>query len=114
MNRMGLRLIVLIGLLLSPCLVFAQKGDAKAGKEAFGKTCVKCHGADGNTPKEAVAKLLKVDKIPQLGSSEIQAKTDDELVKTVTQGAGKMKPVTTLSEKDVRNVIAFVRTLNKP
>ena len=90
----------------------AQQGDAKAGKDVFAKTCALCHGADGNMPKEAVAKMLKA-VIPQLGSSVVQAKTDEEIKKAITEGGIKMKPVKGLSDKDVRNVIAFVRTLKK-
>jgi len=53
-------------------------------------------------------------KIPPLGSSDVQAKSDDEIKKAITQGYAKMKPIKGLSDKDVRNVIAFVRTFKKP
>jgi mono/diheme cytochrome c family protein len=112
--KIAVRLLVGLAFLMSAHVAMAQKGDAKAGKEPFGRTCAMCHGPDGNTPNAALAKMLKVEKIPQLGSSEIQAKTDDELKKVIMEGFGKMKPVSTLSEKDVRNVIAFVRTIKKP
>jgi mono/diheme cytochrome c family protein len=91
----------------------AQQGDATAGKTTFTKTCATCHGADGNSPKEAIAKLLKAE-IPQLGSSVVQAKSDAEIKKVITEGGIKMKPIKGLADKDVRNVIAFVRTVKKP
>ena len=91
----------------------AQQGDTTAGKATFTKSCATCHGADGNSPKEAIAKLLKAE-IPHLGASEIQAKSDDEIKKVITEGYQKMKPVKGLADKDVRNLIAFVRTIKKP
>ena len=90
----------------------AQGGDAKVGKAIFDKQCVACHAADG-TPKEAVAKMLKVE-IPHLGSKDVQAKSDADMKKGITEGYLKMKPVKGLADKDVANVIAFVRTLKKP
>lgn len=112
--RKAVPLLVAIAFLMSVRVASAQKGDAKAGMQPFTKTCARCHGKDGNTANRAVAKLLKVDSIPQLGSSDIQAKSDDDLKKIIKNGFKKMKPVTTLSEKDVQNVIAYVRTIKKP
>jgi mono/diheme cytochrome c family protein len=89
----------------------AQGGDAKAGKAVYDKSCVACHAADGSA-KEAVAKMLKVE-IPHLGAKDVQAKSDADLKKSVTDGVGKMKPVKGLADKDVANVIAFVRTLKQ-
>ena len=99
-------------ILWSAHFALAQQGDAKAGKETFAKSCATCHGADGNSPKEAIAKMLKAE-IPLLGAKDIQAKSDDEIKKAITEGFQKMKPVKGLTDKDVRNVIAFVRTLKK-
>ena len=91
----------------------AQQGDATAGKAIFTKSCATCHGADGNSPKEAIAKMLKAE-IPPLGASDVQAKSDDEIKKVITEGYEKMKPIKGLADKDVSNVIAFVRTIKKP
>jgi len=43
----------------------------------------------------------------------VQKKTDAELKKIIEEGSGKMKPVKGLSEIDIANVIAYVRTLAK-
>ena len=94
-------------------LAQAQKGDATAGKATFAKSCSTCHGADGNSPKEAIAKMLKAE-IPALGTNEIQAKSDDEIKKVITEGYQKMKAVKGLSGKDLDNVIAFLRTIKAP
>jgi hypothetical protein len=39
--------------------------------------------------------------------------SDADLKTVITQGKGKMKPVQGLSDADVGNVIAFIRTLKK-
>lgn len=113
MKKAAVGLVTGVAIFLSAQLVLAQGGDAKAGKDIFAKTCITCHGADGNSPKEAVAKMLKVE-IPKLGSAPIQALKDDDIKKAVTTGFQKMKPIPGLADKDVRNVIAFVRTIQKP
>ena len=38
----------------------AAPGDAKAGQATYTKSCGSCHAADGS-PKEAIAKMLKVE-----------------------------------------------------
>lgn len=91
--------------------VLAATGDAAAGKEAYKKRCTTCHGADasGNTP---VAKLMKVT-IPDLASKEVQALSDADLQKVMTDGKDKMKPVKDLTDADLPNLVAYIRTLAK-
>lgn len=84
--------------------------DVAAGKAAYEASCAKCHGADG-TPKPAIAKMLKVE-MRHLGSKEVQAKSDAELKKETLEGVGKMKAVPA-AEKDIANILAFVRTLKQ-
>ena len=113
MKTVSAVIITAFAILLSAQYSLAQGGDAKTGKAVFTKSCATCHGPDGNSPKEAVAKMLKAE-IPKLGSPEIQAKKDDDLKKVITQGYEKMKPLKELGDKDVQNVIAFLRTIPKP
>ncbi len=100
--------VVLLAVLLVPTLVL---GDAKAGKAVYDKKCATCHGANGEG-KPAMAKALKVE-MRDLGSKEVQAKTDEQLKKESVEGIGKMKPVAGLAEKDVTDLIAFIRSLKK-
>lgn len=111
MKRMALCGILSV-ILMGTQLARAQGGDAKAGKAVYDKSCATCHSADG-APKEAIAKMLKVE-IPHLGAKEVQEKSDADLKKIITEGYEKMKPVKGLSDKDVANVIAYTRTLKKP
>ena len=104
-------LTVMIALLFGSSLSMGQQGAAQAGKASYDKQCATCHGADG-TAKEPIAKMLKVE-IKHLGSKEVQAKSDADLRKVITEGYGKMKAVKTLADKDAANVIAYVRTLTQ-
>lgn len=91
------------------CLWAAETGDAKKGKVVYTRACQKCHGPDGSGV-EAIAKALKVTLVP-LSSEEAQKKTDEEINKIINEGGGKMKRVPGLSPEDVKDVIAFVRSL---
>jgi mono/diheme cytochrome c family protein len=84
---------------------------APEGKTVFAAKCQACHGPGGEG-KASIAKMYNVE-MHALGSKEIQAKSDAELKKTITTGQGKMKPVAGLSDKQVEDVIAFVRTLKQ-
>jgi mono/diheme cytochrome c family protein len=85
--------------------------DAKAGEAVFGKSCKSCHGADGSG-NPAIAKMMKVD-MKDLKSAEVQAKSDADLKKVVTDGQGKMKPVTAVTGTSVDDVVAYLRSLKK-
>lgn len=89
----------------------AFAADVKAGEAVYEKSCKSCHGADG-APNPAIAKMMKVD-MRDLKSSEVQARTDADLKKVVTDGQGKMKPSTSVTGASVDNVIAYVRSLKK-
>lgn len=84
---------------------------APEGKTVFDAKCQACHGAKGEG-KAAIAKLFKVEMHP-FSSSEVQSKTDAEFKKIITTGNGKMKPISGLSDKQISDVIAFVRTLKQ-
>lgn len=89
----------------------AAGGDAAAGKTVFDSKCKTCHGADGKG-NAAIAKAMSVT-LPDMTSPAVQSKTDDEIKKQITEGAGKMKPVKGLTDEQITNVIAFVRSLAK-
>ena len=102
--------ILSCSMLLGLSMVPAIAGPSE-GKEVYDKSCKACHGAQGQG-NPGLAKMLKVE-IPALGSKEVQAKSDDDLKKVITQGKGKMKPVANLSGKQVDDVVAFIRTLKQ-
>lgn len=105
---MNLRVHTLIlALVIASNLIAA---DVTAGKTAYDTACKKCHGADG-TPNAAIAKMLKVE-MKHLGAKDVQAKSDADLKKETLEGVGKMKGLAGV-EKDVANILAFVRTLKQ-
>jgi mono/diheme cytochrome c family protein len=104
------RIWILLPVLMVPLILALGKGDAAKGKALFSR-CAICHGDTGEG-KEVMAKALDV-KIPVLGSKEVQALDDAALKKVIVEGKGKMKAVS-LSDVEVDDVIAFVRSLKKP
>jgi len=91
---------------LLPSLVFAA-GDAAKGKDVYMAKCKSCHGADG-TPSPSMAKSMG---IKPMNDKAIQAKSDADLKKAVTDGIGKMPKQASVTGAAVDDVIAFVRTL---
>lgn len=85
--------------------------DAKAGQAVYDKSCKACHGPDG-TPNPSMAKMMKVD-MQDLKSPEVQAMSDDDIKKVITDGKGKMKPVKTVSGAASDDVVAYIRSLKK-
>jgi cytochrome c5 len=85
--------------------------DTKAGQAVYDKSCKTCHGADG-TPNPAIVKMMKVD-IHDLNGPEVQAHSDADLKKIVTDGQGKMKPIAAVTGASLDDCIAFVRSLKK-
>jgi mono/diheme cytochrome c family protein len=99
------RILVLIAVVcMVPSMMFAA-GDAAKGKDVYTAKCKSCHGPDG-VPVPAMAKAMGIKPM-----KEVQAKTDAEIKKAVTEGSGKMKPVAGVAGDDLDNVVAYVRTL---
>jgi mono/diheme cytochrome c family protein len=87
-----------------------QAASATAGKAAYDKSCKTCHGPDG-TPNASIAKMMKVD-MRDLKSADVQAMSDDDLAKVITDGKGKMKPVASASGS-APDIVAYLRTWKK-
>ena len=85
--------------------------DAKAGAAVYDKSCKSCHGADG-TPNAGVAKMMKVD-MRDLKSADVQKQSDADIKTIITQGKGKMKPISAVTGGAVDDVVAYVRSLKK-
>jgi hypothetical protein len=56
--------------------------------------------------------MMKVD-MKSLSSPEVQGMSADDIKKIITEGKGKMKPVTTVTGGAIDDVIAYVHTLKK-
>lgn len=122
---MLISLLVLVAVVLSACGGGASapapakaKGDAAKGKIAYAATCSACHGADAKG-------------VPSLGkdmttSAFIKGLTDDQMLDFVKKGRPASDPANTtkvdmppkggnpaLTDQDLYDIIAFIRTLNK-
>lgn len=105
-------------------LMFAENIASGAGatavKESDGKTifeenCIGCHGAKGDG-KGAAAVAISGAKPRDFTAGKFKyGSSDDELFKTVTAGVPgtAMPPWNTLSEKDRRSVIKYIRSFAK-
>jgi mono/diheme cytochrome c family protein len=98
--------------------VQAHAGDVDAGKAKFQQLCAVCHGPTGAGDGAAAPGLNP--KPRALGDAEWQAKVDDaHLRKVIVEGgpAVGLSPMMTaqrgISDDDLENVIAFIRSLKK-
>ena len=107
-----------LSVLLGGCLITVAAGshawsaEAKAGKATYDKLCVSCHGADGKG-NPAMVKAMG-EKGLNVVSKETQAKKDDELLKVIVEGAGKM-PASgkSLNAQEQKDILSYTRSLAK-
>lgn len=98
--------------------VQTSKGDAAAGQASFTQTCSACHGPTG-------------EGLPNLGknlvtSEFVAGQTDDQLVAFIKGGRPTSDPLNTtgvdmppkggnpaLNDKDLENIVAYMRSIHK-
>ena len=105
-------------ILLAVMLGLAATLSAKAAdaKENWETLCQKCHGAEGKGDTKMGAKLGCKDFTDAKVQAEIK---DDAAAKSIKEGLksddGKtlMKPFDTLSDADVKALVAYVHSLKK-
>jgi cytochrome c5 len=76
----------------------AAAADTNAGKAVYEKSCASCHGADGKG-NPAMAKALG-EKGLNLTTKDVTQKSDDQLLKVIADGAGKMPAQKSLSKDE--------------
>ncbi|HEY3304058.1 MAG TPA: cytochrome c [Candidatus Binatia bacterium] len=82
------------------------------GKAAYEKACASCHGPDGKG-NAAMTKAFG-EKALNIATKEVAAKKDDELVKVIVEGKGKMPAAgKSLSKADQKAVVEYTRSLAK-
>jgi mono/diheme cytochrome c family protein len=99
-----------IGLIILWCGTSVNAADTSAGKALFEKSCSGCHGPDGKG-NEKMAKILGVKELAIVGKDTAK-KSDDQLLKLLAEGAGKM-PAVKFSRDEQKQVLGYVRTLAK-
>lgn len=100
-------LVALVAVVLTTSALLGV--EPEAGKAVYDKKCASCHGKTGEG-NPAIAKALKVE-LRHLDSKEVQAQSDAEWRKVITEGTAKKKPVKGLTEEDLTLVLAYLRTL---
>jgi mono/diheme cytochrome c family protein len=104
-----MRTFLMIVGLTAAAATATRAADVKAGQAVYDKSCKSCHGPDG-AGNPAIAKMMKME-MRDLKSPGVQAISDDDLKKIITDGKGKMKPITGVSGAAADNVVAYVRIL---
>lgn len=88
----------------------AKNGDVARGKTLFARNCAGCHGPQGRGDGY---RILGPDPA-NLTSPSTTKKSDADLLKTIHDGKPNMPAwKVLLSEKQSRDVLAYVRTLAK-
>ncbi len=111
-----LAVLVAMGALLP---LWAQ-GDPKAGKELHVKHCQRCHGEQGKGDGPAMKVVKTVKLADWTNQAEMAKYSDQDLSKIIMEGGaavGKSKLMPAykgkLKEKEVWDLIAFIRSLAK-
>lgn len=89
----------------------AWSADAQTGKAIYDKSCVSCHSADGKG-NPAMIKALGEKGLNIVGK-ETKSKKDDELLRIIAEGAGKMPASKSLSPQEQKDVLTYTRSLAK-
>jgi cytochrome c6 len=103
----NLEAMTLAGALLAGvCLLSSPtKADVDAAGATFKAKCAGCHGADGKG-KEAL-------KTQDMTSDAVQKMSDAELSTIITSGKGKMPAYKTMTPDQVKDMVAYIRSLKK-
>src|SRR5438128_10811656 len=96
---------LLAGVFIVVALAVGSAWAAPAqGKTAYEKSCKSCHGADGKGDP-SIAKVMKVELKP------IGGLPDSDVKHAIVKGKGKMRPVASVTGKQVDDVVAYVKTV---
>src|SRR5450755_984597 len=89
--------------------VASAYGD-EASSKLYSSKCAMCHGVDGKGDTPAG----KANKIPDLTSADVQKRSDEDLVDTVTKGKNKMPAYgKSLKPDQISGLVAYVSGLGK-
>lgn len=102
----SLKLAVLLATAMAIPAAMAQG----PGASIYKTKCEMCHGPDG----KAATPMAKMMKVPSFDASGVEKKSDAVLEKSIENGIGKMPAYKSqLSNKQVKDVVAYIRTLEK-
>lgn len=90
-------------------------GDVAAGEKIYKLRCTPCHGPQGKGDGP-LGKSLNPKPRDHTDAAYMHSRTDAELLEVITNGKGAMPAwgkTGVLSATDIKNVLAYVRTLAK-
>ena len=90
-------------ILAASAVCFAQSG----GEATYKAKCQSCHGTAG-TPNPGIAKAMGVKAV---SDPDIKKLTVDQMVTAVKAGKGKMKPVSGLTDAQIKDAVVYYRGL---
>jgi len=105
-------------IILSIAIMAAAALSARAdgAKAIYEKDCAKCHGADGKGDTKMGKKL----GVKDYTDAKVQAELKDEAaIKAIKNGLKDkedkvlMKPAESLSDEEIKGLVAYIRTLKK-
>lgn len=97
----------------------AAQGNVDAGKQLYQQRCSPCHGPDGKATTPT-AQALNPKPRDHTDGTFMNQLSNEHLLKVIRQGGtavGKspiMPPQTDLNDKQIQDIIAFVRSLAVP
>ena len=97
-----------VALAVVVCLASAVSFAQSTGDATYKAKCASCHGPAG-TPSAGMAKMMGIKPV---SDPTIKALTDEQMVTTVKDGKGKMKPIPGLTDAQIKDVVAFYRGLS--
>jgi len=89
------------------CLASAVSFAQSSGEATYKAKCAMCHGATG-AAETPTAKMLKVKPV---SDPDVKALTVDQITAVVKNGKEKMKPVTGLTDAQIKDVAVFYHGL---
>lgn len=97
----SLRSVLLVALLIS--LALSNIAFAQSGADTYKTKCAMCHGPDGKKENPGMG-------VKALTSPDIQAKSEADLITSVSKGKGKMPAYAgKLTDDQIKQVVAYVR-----
>ncbi len=85
----------------------ADTPDLAGGQDIFEEFCAACHGYDG---------IRIIPEVPNFADGESLDKADSDLLASIRDGKGEVMPLWSndLDEQQMRDVLAYIRTLRRP
>jgi cytochrome c oxidase cbb3-type subunit 3 len=86
------------------------QSDVARGKGIYAESCAPCHGPDG-TGGTPMARMMRVGNLADPATHARYG--DEEMAALIRGGRGRMPAFSNLGMQQIRDVVAYVRTLKR-